>query len=315
MDNYFIYGLLSYFYKIIKAYSMKKKEGFKGEKSVVLPEIIIDTLRKNPLTKLLYVTDIGYYPKAKFHFRKRKKGIDQNILIYCVDGEGKVQVDNQDFVIKQNQYIVIPKNIAHNYKSSITKPWTIYWLHFAGEKASLFVNAIVRSCEVSSKIEDRFTDRIFLFDEIYKNLTTGYSNENLEYANTCLWHVLGSLKYSSQFKSQNEFKKNSSINKCIEFIKNNIDRQMTVSELAAYSGFSESHFSLLFKKKTGQSPLNFSIYHKIQYACHLIEFSDSKVSDIATQLGYEDPFYFSRIFSKVMGVSPIKFKKMRLSDS
>ncbi|MCK5442711.1 MAG: AraC family transcriptional regulator [Maribacter sp.] len=294
---------------------MKKREGFKGEKSVVLPDSIIDTLHKNPLTRLLYVTDIGYYPNAKFHFRKRTKGIGQNILIYCVDGEGMVEIEKQRFQLKQNQYIIIPKNVAHNYSSSTTNPWTIYWLHFAGERASLFINPTVKYYEIGSEIQGRFTDRIFLFDEIYQNLTTGYSYENLEYASTCLWHMLGSLKYFLQFKSNKEYNSDGSISKSIEYIKNNLNKQMTVGELARYSGFSESHFSLLFKKKTGQSPLNFAVYLKIQKGCHLIEFSDMKIRDIAAQLGYEDSFYFSRVFSKVMGMSPAKFKKMRLAVS
>jgi AraC-like DNA-binding protein len=71
----------------------------------------------------------------------------------------------------------------------------------------------------------------------------------------------------------------------------------------------------LFKKKTGQSPLNFATYLKIQKACHLLEFSDLKIRDIAYQLGYEDAFYFSRVFSRVMEISPAKFKKMRLAVS
>ena len=299
----------------IKHHSMKKKGGFKGEKSVVLPDFIINSLCKNPLTKLLYVTDIGYYPNAKFHFRKRTKGIGQNILLYCVDGEGKVEIEKRQFQLKQNQYIIIPPNLAHTYRSSMKNPWTIYWLHFAGEKASLFINPTLRCYEIGSEMQDRFTDRVFLFDEIYQNLTTGYSHENLEYANTCLWHMLGSLKYFLQFKSNKEYNNDGSISKCIEYMKNNLNRQMTVGELATYSGFSESHFSLLFKKKTGQSPLNFAIYLKIQKACHFIEFSNMNIRDIATQVGYEDSFYFSRVFSKVMGMSPAKFKKIRLAVS
>ena len=67
------------------------------------------------------------------------------------------------------------------------------------------------------------------------------------------------------------------------------------------------------KKKTGQTPQNFVAYLKVQKACHLLEFSDQKVSEIADQLGYIDSFYFSRVFSKVMGMSPAKFRKMRLA--
>ena len=88
---------------------------------------------------------------------------------------------------------------------------------------------------------------------------------------------------------------------------------MTVSEMAVYSGFSASHFRLLFKKETGQTPKNFVAYLKVQKACHLLEFSDQKVSEIADQLGYVDSFYLSRVFSKVMGMSHTKFRKTRLS--
>ena len=292
---------------------MKKKEGFKGQRSIVLPDTITGKLRKNPLTRLLYVTDIGYYPKAKFHFRKRPHGVDQHILIYCVDGEGKVEIGKTTYHLTLNQYIIVPKNTAHKYSSSITNPWTIYWLHFAGEKSGLFIHPTARPYVVGAEIGDRYMDRIFLFEEIYQNLSTGYSYENIEYANTCLWHMLGSLKYVSQFESVNEYNNHNTISKCIEYIKRNLHRPMTVSEMAAYSGFSVSHFSLLFKKKTGQTPQNFIAYLKVQRACHLLEFSDQRVSEIADQLGYEDSFYFSRVFSKVMGISPAKFRKMRLA--
>jgi transcriptional regulator GlxA family with amidase domain len=98
-------------------------------------------------------------------------------------------------------------------------------------------------------------------------------------------------------------------------MKDNMDRPVTINKLASYSGFSESHFSLLFKKKTGQTPLNFAINLKIQKACHLLEFSGLKVGEIAIQLGYDDIFYFSRVFTRVMEISPAKFKKMRLAVS
>ena len=292
---------------------MKKRDGFKGQKSIVLPDAIIRKLRRNPLTRLLYVTDIGYYPKAKFHFRKRPHGVDQHILIYCVDGEGKIEIGKSTYYLTLNQYIIIPQNMPHKYSSSIPNPWTIYWLHFAGEKSGLFIGPTVRPYVVGAKIRDRYMDRIFLFEEIYQNLSTGYSYENIEYANICLWHMLGSLKYVSQFKSTNEYDNHNTISRCIEYIKSNMHRLMTVGEMASYSGFSASHFSLLFKKKTGQTPQNFVAYLKVQKACHLLEFSDQKVREIADQLGYVDSFYFSRVFSKVMGMSPAKFRKMRLS--
>lgn len=65
---------------------MKKKEGFQGQRSYVMPVSLLHTVREHPLCQGLYITDIGYYPKAQFHNRVRKAGISQFVLLYCVQG-------------------------------------------------------------------------------------------------------------------------------------------------------------------------------------------------------------------------------------
>ena len=47
------------------------KEGFKGERAIVLPAFLIEELKQDPLGSELYITDIGYYPHACFHYRKQ----------------------------------------------------------------------------------------------------------------------------------------------------------------------------------------------------------------------------------------------------
>ena len=67
---------------------VKLKNGFTGERALVLPRMIVDKLEEDPLTSMLHITDIGYYPKAKHHFRERKEPINQYVFIYCIDGAG-----------------------------------------------------------------------------------------------------------------------------------------------------------------------------------------------------------------------------------
>lgn len=67
---------------------VKLKDGFTGERALVLPRIIVDKMEEDPLTSMLHITDIGYYPKAKHHFRERKEPINQYVFIYCIDGGG-----------------------------------------------------------------------------------------------------------------------------------------------------------------------------------------------------------------------------------
>lgn len=60
---------------------VKLKDGFTGERALVLPRIIVDKMEEDPLTSMLHITDIGYYPKAKHHFRERKEPINQYVFI------------------------------------------------------------------------------------------------------------------------------------------------------------------------------------------------------------------------------------------
>ena len=86
------------------------KEGFKGERIVVLPGFLIDELKRDPLGRELYITDIGYYPHAGFHYCERKEE-DSNefVLIYCVEGEGWFKLDGKRYDVRDNQFFILPK--------------------------------------------------------------------------------------------------------------------------------------------------------------------------------------------------------------
>ena len=100
----------------MKIKSERIKHGFKGQKMIVLPrKIVSDFLTKDRLTKSIYITDMGYYPKAIHHYVERQKGTNQNILIYCVEGYGWVEIKGKQILIEPSQYIIIPANEPHVY--------------------------------------------------------------------------------------------------------------------------------------------------------------------------------------------------------
>lgn len=69
------------------------------------------------------------------------------------------------------------------------------------------------------------------------------------------------------------------------------------------------HFCLLFRRQTGYSPIDFLIRQRIRQACRLLDGSQASVSAIASEVGFSDPYYFSRRFRNVMGVSPRDYRK------
>lgn len=66
----------------------------------------------------------------------------------------------------------------------------------------------------------------------------------------------------------------------------------------------------VFKERRGQSLMNYFIRLKVQKACQLLDQTRLPMVEIAAQLGYEDPYYFSRLFKKIQGCSPAHYREM-----
>src|SRR5450432_1178458 len=133
---------------------IKKKEGFQGQKAIVIPRQILNSrCAKNGVISTLYITDIGYYPKAKFHYRKRIHGADQHILIYCSDGRGIVKIRKAEYKIEAADFFTIPIKAAHSYAADENNPWTIYWIHFKGTTSDQIVSWIEKQIGLKGFIQ------------------------------------------------------------------------------------------------------------------------------------------------------------------
>lgn len=87
-----------------------------------------------------------------------------------------------------------------------------------------------------------------------------------------------------------------------------LNEPLRVSTLSALSGLSVSLYSSLFKCATGYAPIEFFIRLRMQRACELLRETTLSVKEVASLLGYSDPFYFSRIFKSVNGVAPSYYR-------
>lgn len=310
---------------------IKKKDGFQGERAVVLPPVIVEMEEKDELCESLFITDIGYYPKAEHHHRMREQGVNQYVLIYCVDGSGFYVVDGKRHEVKKNQYFVLPAYKPHEYGANEGKGWTIYWVHFRGSCAHVYAEGAATPQTINVTMNSRINDRINIFEEILTTLHFGKDIEDLRYASSLLHHFLASMRYLGQFRrakagttmlnmegKQNAVHSNSPfanegnldiVEQAIHYMRENIENHITMDEVLRYVGYSQSHFSTVFKKKTGMSPLSYFNRLKVEHACKLLKTTDLKINMICYKVGIEDSLYFSRLFSKVMGMSPTKYKE------
>lgn len=265
---------------------IKRKDGFNGERALVLPLSVVQEMEKDALSSVLHITDIGYYPKALHHFRERTEPISQFVFIYCIEGAGWFRTNEQEYAVKANQYFILPAGIPHAYGSDESNPWTIYWIHFKGKLASYFAGQANRPIDIKPSIQSRISNRNDLFEEIFHTLEMGYSHENLLYACSAFHYYLGSLRYLQQYReaARDESDSNDIVTAAIHYMKENLEKRLTLADLAAHTGYSPSHFSVLFSKRTGYAPLTYFNQLKIQQACQLLDFTDMKINQICFKI-------------------------------
>ena len=289
----------------------RKKDGFQGERSIFLPDTVIEQFEKDPVTAALHITKIGYYPNAKNHYRERPEAIGEYILIYCIEGSGFLQVNDNEFVLNENQLIILPADIPHSYMADEISPWTIYWIHFKGYLACHFVQGLNIPTDIKSTTNSRINERIALFEEIFTSIQHGYSKQNIHYATTVFYHFLGTIKYLDQFVNIriNEPNKEDLIESAIYYIKDNIEKKISIGSMAKFIGYSPSHFSRLFTQTVGLTPNEYSNRLKVQRACILLKTTNMKINQICYKVGIHDSYYFSRLFKKTMKISPKEYRK------
>jgi len=124
----------------------------------------------------------------------------------------------------------------------------------------------------------------------------------------CLLHsLLVSLirqKYSSVSRA--------SIDYAINYINQYYMTEVNLNELAAESGFSPTHFRVLFKERLGVSPKQYVLNLRLERICDLLSNSILPLSQVAFETGFPDYYHFSAFFKSKTGVSPKDYRKTHL---
>lgn len=291
-----------------------KQDGFEGEIRIVVPPLVLKDSALTDRFNTFLITDIGYYPKAKHHFCKRGSGSLEHILLHCVSGKGIIHINEEKYVLEANQYILIPAGCSHAYQADHLNPWTIYWMHFLGNDADAIVDDLFKRVQNGSNILPFDGVINASFNRFCQLLSQGYSREILEFITLNLPHFFSGYLYP-ELQTENSVGEKDIIAQSIGFLKDNIGNRIELASIAENVHLSVSHFSKLFKARTGYSPIEYLNHLKIQKACYLLQFSDKRISVISYDLGFDDQYYFSRLFKEHMGTSPLHYRNMVLADN
>lgn len=282
----------------------RKMDGFKGERMIVLPTEAFQDYVEHPQVRRLLLTDVGFFPHANFHYRERREGIEEYIFIYCTEGKGVIQVKGQEFVLQSGEAFCIPKGQAHLYYSLEEDPWSILWVHFKGEDTKYYP---LDECRLIRFDSDNATNRmLFLFELLFKVLDGNYTLGNFIYISQVLSLLLAET-YDRE-KRNTTLVHNKHVTDVVKYMSQHLAEDLTLGSIAKEFELSKSYLNVIFQKYTQHTPIDFYNKLKIKEACKMLRSKNAYVYEVAQAMGYKDQYYFSRIFKKIVGITPSEYK-------
>lgn len=121
------------------------------------------------------------------------------------------------------------------------------------------------------------------------------------------WHSVGQQPFARLARSRQS--DDAVIARCQGWIAEHYADRAPVAAMGRLSGLPERSFKRRFREATGMSPLEYVHTLRIEEAKHMLETGDAPVEDIAAEVGYEDPGFFSRLFRRQVQLTPAQYRR------
>lgn len=292
-----------------KLVSLLGRENFPGERIFKLSTKVVESASRQPLTAALLPCRLGYFPHAKGQKVSRPNGDWAFTLLYCLDGVGTLDTSLGKHAIPRGTVALLRPFEFHAYAADQGTPWSYYWIHFNGTVAQQYYDVLTRGGKhVCMAVESnlRFVEN---FEKILGIFQEGQAYKNLVQASSAMHQLLGDLFGQICQQSAPPESASARIERTLAMMRKNLSAHVSIHELAASAGMSHAYFTMQFRKHTGQSPRSFFNRQRIARACEYLAATDTKVENVARLVGYEDPFYFCRLFKRIMQRTPTAYRR------
>jgi len=267
---------------------------------------VIEYLPRNMQHADLHVTQYGmeqctpghdYGPAVRDHY----------LIHYILEGQGVFEVGGRTHVLGQGQGFLICPGIVTYYRADEERPWSYAWVGFNG----LLAESMLKQAGLTAAVPVLRYDKD---DQLNRCLEAMI--ESKEYRRgrdirlTGLLYVMLSLLVE-QGPGEPDRPGNrveAYARQVVDFIEMNYASRISIADIAEFIGLDRSYLSSLFKKRMNASLQEYLIQFRVNKACELMTSGELTIGDIARSVGYEDPLLFSKIFKKLKGMSPRKYR-------
>ena len=247
-------------------------------------------------------------------------------IYYLLQGERNYFIDQRSYHVKKGDLVLINKNLLH-------KTSTIDQNNPEHERILIqFDQSLFSSLAAEMKIAELFNifkkkenvlslnpeQQLWLEEELF-NLTAEHKKENtaenLLYIKIMIVELLIFIKrISLKSAAQNldyPNQKHKNISEIAAYINQNFKKSLSLSQLAAKFNYSSAYLSRAFKEVTGFNFVEYKNNVRIKEASKLLLQSDLSVTEIATEVGYNNITHFGRIFKEFTELSPLEYRKVK----
>jgi AraC family transcriptional regulator, arabinose operon regulatory protein len=241
----------------------------------------------------------------------RADGMDVWTINYTLRGHGRIGRDETSFTTRVGDLLLIPPGVRHDYGngqglSAWTHLWVCFfarpdwheWMRWPGGSGN-----VLRLFAEEKPLRQRL---VRLFRKV-TDLVRSHHRRRDDLALNALEELL--LWCDTINPLSTETKLDSRVREALACICARYHESLSVRDLSASCNLSDSRFSHLFREEMGCTPMQWLEQYRMQRARELLVMTGQPIAQIAREAGYDDPFYFSRIFRKHSRRTPRQFRQ------
>lgn len=263
----------------------------------------------SPYNMIAHVQYSLYRKCPKTGWKIEPRTLVDHELVLITGGRGKITIENNVYTLSQGTLLYLSPGLRHSMVSCNDAPMSFYGVHFCYMNAKCFNNEWNYE-DSNGVLPIKNISEVAAYQKIetlFKKLNKCWNEKNLGFEMICRGAFL-EIIYDIIHNSETNYASRLKIEALLEYINKNLDKKLTVEELAEMVKFSPDYLSVQFKSITGFTIIQYINQCRIDHAKILLLDKEMKVKDIAIKVGFSDEFYFSKMFKKHEGISPRIFR-------
>lgn len=263
------------------------------------------------------------------NFYNFPKHMHQNAEIYFIlNGSCSMYVADEKLVLGENDFIIIFPYVIHSLFLESDNQCEFYHIHLNLEQLyNLKINIKDYSFTFNSfQVQTLLKKKFFFYKQninlrfLTENIVNEYNNDtpySKIIANLNLVELIIKIMSIENVQKDNDrnLKTKEYVNQTMVYIKNNYHKKIVIQDIASNVHISTRYLSKIFYKQTGITIAQYINIYRVNQAIKLMSDDNINLSDIAYLVGLNDIQHFSKVFTKIINLSPQKYRKLVSKNS